>query len=91
MASAEVAASLAIAAIKAGNIPGLYKDASGKEVCSTHTLGPAVLITSSALEGIAILVVMTRLYTRTFLSKNLGLDDYLMAMALVRSSLDRFR
>lgn len=50
------------------------------------TQGPALLITNATLMPLACLVVAARIYARAFLMKKAWIDDWLMAVAMVRLS-----
>lgn len=50
--------------------------------------GETILIITGCFTGLAALVVLARLYVRTFMLKTMGIDDYFMMVALVSDLLE---
>lgn len=48
-----------------------------------ETKGPLILTVTGVMTGLAVVMVVLRVYARAFVVKKFGLDDILMVLALV--------
>lgn len=55
-----------------------------KDAVDTSTNAPAILANSGVITGIAVIIVLARIYVRCFMLKTFGYDDYFIAAATVR-------
>lgn len=57
----------------------------GSDLLSTESQSGTVIIVTSVLTGLSTVVVMLRLYTRQFILKTAGADDWTMGLAQLLS------
>ena len=55
----------------------------GNSAEATANRGPSILAVSWTECAVAILIVSARMYARSFLIHNVGMDDWMMLLALV--------